>query len=400
MQDGREAAQRCQRRRRRSALTLACGLMATLAAAPTVFAEPNGSDVRAATAPLQNVGTGGVRLRVPVDELASDGNRVAYRFCRELIAVWKPGTRTGSRIGPAASFTCPTPHTPRLPYSLTLSGHRLAWATNEGGIQSNSGLWLVQLAQPARVELVAYLSGCCRGDPLGEGRFGYVVGQRGLLAFSRWQVCGDIGAPPCPAGTPRKVIAATLQRILKPPASGNCLGRPWPCRQIGSEAGMLEPLSAHSGRVAVRLPDGSLRVVSATGATLLSLPGLAGLTHAAELWKRHLVVLSRRNLLHFDVTSGRRLHSWPVPTAFPGGGGHCGRIPCRNLQFRLEDLAHGRVAYVQQNKVHVLRLRDGRDVVVANGTTARFVDSGLVYAYETTGAWPGGVHWIPLSRLP
>jgi hypothetical protein len=141
-------------------------------------------------------------------------------------------------------------------------------------------------------------------------------------------------------------------------------------------------------------------VVGSTGASLFTLPGLAGLTHAAELWKRHLVVLSRRNLLHFDVKARRQLHSWPVPTAFPGGGGYCGRIPCQTLQFRLEDVARGRVAYVQQKKVHVLRLRDGRDVVVANGTTARFVDSGLVYAYETTGAWPGGLHWIPFSRLP
>jgi len=69
-------------------------------------------------------------------------------------------------------------------------------------------------------------------------------------------------------------------------------------------------------------------------------------------------------------------------------------------RFRLEDVARRRVAYVQQNKCTSLRLRDGHDVVVANGTKARFVDSGLVCSYETTGAWPPGLHWIPWSRLP
>jgi hypothetical protein len=379
---------------------LLLAFLAAIAAVPAVFAQSNRVDFQAAAAPLQNVGTRGVRLRFPVNELASDGNWVAYRICRQLIAVWKPGTRTGSRIGPPANFTCPPPGTPHHTYSVALSGKRVAWAVNSGGIQSNSELHVAQLARPAVIELVAYLNGCCRGDPLGEGRFGYLVGQRGMLAFTRWQVCGDISAPACAPGTQRKVVAASIQRILKPPAPGSCPGRPWPCRQIGSAPGRLEPLSAHSGRIALRLPDGSLEVVDSNGASVFALPGLAGLTHAAELWKRHLVVLSRRNLLHFDVKTRRQLHSWPVPTAFPGGGGFCGRIPCQTLQFRLEDLARRRVAYVQQNKVHILRLRDGHNVVVANGTNARFVDSGLVYSYETTGAWPAGLHLIPWSRLP
>jgi hypothetical protein len=60
----------------------------------------------------------------------------------------------------------------------------------------------------------------------------------------------------------------------------------------------------------------------------------------------------------------------------------------------LEDVARGLAVYVLDGEVHLLRLRDGADRVVAVGTLARFMDAGLVYA-------DGARIWItPFERLP
>jgi NADPH-dependent 2,4-dienoyl-CoA reductase/sulfur reductase-like enzyme len=60
----------------------------------------------------------------------------------------------------------------------------------------------------------------------------------------------------------------------------------------------------------------------------------------------------------------------------------------------LEDVARGLAVYVLDGEVHLLRLRDGADRVVAAGTLARFMDTGLVYA---DGA---RIRMTPFARLP
>jgi hypothetical protein len=60
----------------------------------------------------------------------------------------------------------------------------------------------------------------------------------------------------------------------------------------------------------------------------------------------------------------------------------------------LGGLSHGLAAYVVDREVHVLRIADGADRVVAPGTLARFMDAGLVYA---DGA---RVRFVPYERLP
>jgi hypothetical protein len=74
-------------------------------------------------------------------------------------------------------------------------------------------------------------------------------------------------------------------------------------------------------------------------------------------------------------------------------------VPCSAQLLTLEDAAGGLVAYTLQGEVHVLRLSDGRDVVVAPGTRAQFVSTGLVYAYESTGAWPYGLRWLTSAQI-
>jgi hypothetical protein len=371
------------------------GLVSTLIASPA-RSSPSAPTLQPAT-PLVNVGTRGVQLKHPVQYLAADGNRIAYSFCGQLVAWWRPGTRAGGRFGPPAQFTCPPPGSPENGYSLTVAGGHVAWAVNYGGIQTNSWIRVVAFAKPTSVMIVAYQPACCRGDVLGEGRMGFVVGQGPLLAFTRWELCGDIGGTPCGIGS-RAIVGSTLYTVPLPPAAGTgCPNQPFGCTQIGNAPSLVRSVSADSGRLALLRADGSLSVVNASGGFPSIYPAtLYGQIVAAELSGSDVVLLTQGTLRHFDAT-GFLQHTWPVANVTSGGP--CQRLPCPQQMLTLEDAAGGLVAYTLQGEVHVLRLSDGRDVVVAQGTRARFVSSGLVFAYESTGAWPYGLRLLTSAQI-
>ena len=69
--------------------------------------------------------------------------------------------------------------------------------------------------------------------------------------------------------------------------------------------------------------------------------------------------------------------------------------------LRLVDAAHGLVAYILSGKLHLLRLRDGRDVREArvDVTDARFSDTGLFYSFKTAGPWQGHIRFVPWRQL-
>ena len=377
-------------------LCVLVGLAAFAAASAHADQRP---EVLQSPAPLFNVGTNGVRLKQPVEYLAADGGRVAYSFCGQLVAWWAPGSRTGGRFGPPAQFTCPPPSSPERVYSLAVAGGQVGYAVNYGGIQTNSWIKVVSFAQPANVRIVASQTACCRGSVLGEGRMGFVVGQGTLLAFTRWQLCGDPGtSPPCGIGS-AAIVASSLYSLPLPPAGGStCPSEPFQCTQIGTAPSLVGALSADSGRLALLRSDGSLAVIDASGAPVSIYAATSwGPTLAAELAGSDLVQLTQGTLRQFDATTGLVRRTWPVANVTSGG--ICRRLPCAPQLLTLEDAASGLVAYTLQGMVHVLRLTDGRDVVLAAGTTARFVASGLVYAYRGTGAWPAGLRLVRSAQI-
>jgi hypothetical protein len=269
---------------------------------------------------------------------------------------------------------------------------------NYGGIQTNSWIKVVAFAQPANVKIVAYQPACCRGEPIGEGRMGFVVGQGSVLVFTHWQLCGDPGAASCGIGS-RAVVASSLYSVPLPPSAGaTCPNQPFQCTQIGTAPSLVGAISADSGRLVLLRSDGSLAVISASGA-LVSIYNAAlwGRTLAAELAGGDLVQLTQGTINHFDALTCLLRHAWPVANVTSGG--ICRRVPCSAQLLTLEDAAGGLVAYTLQGEVHVLRLSDGRDVVVAPGTRAQFVSTSLVYAYESTGAWPYGLRWLTSAQI-
>jgi len=60
----------------------------------------------------------------------------------------------------------------------------------------------------------------------------------------------------------------------------------------------------------------------------------------------------------------------------------------------LEDVSHGLATYTYNGQLHLLRLGDGADRAVAEGTLARFTGTGLAYV---DGA---RIRLTPYSQLP
>jgi hypothetical protein len=63
------------------------------------------------------------------------------------------------------------------------------------------------------------------------------------------------------------------------------------------------------------------------------------------------------------------------------------------------DAARGLVAYTLAGKLHLLRLRDGRNKVVAPAEDARF-GSKVFYAYSAQGPWVSRIRFVPWAALP
>ena len=256
---------------------------------------------------------------------------------------------------------------------------------------------MVVLGQPHTLTIPAQFSQCCRGFP-DPDRIGDVYGDGSFIAFSSRQKCGDLGAPACPSGAPKTLLNQTVWRLRRPPFQAHCVTGPGPCVQIARRNGVLEPLSVDSGRVVLRRSNGSLVVRTSSGGLVRRFPGLAGRARAAELMGSRLVVLVPGRVLEFSLATGVRLSRRTVPNV--PSAGVCGVTPCAPVALRLVDASRGLVAYIHSGDLHVLRLRDGQDSVVAAATDARFGDTGLFYAFTGAAPWPARIRFVPWGNLP
>jgi WD40 repeat protein len=165
--------------------------------------------------------------------------------------------------------------------------------------------------------------------------------------------------------------------------------------------GEADLLALDDGRLAVEpVPCGSARYCGAgTTVSVFSRGGRirtfvvdGGPVLGAALEGPRLVVLQRKQLTVFDVGSGHRRATWPVQLGFRSAA-------------ELEDAAGDLVLYVVGAAIHVLRISDGRDVVIRtpNATEpvfARLVPSGLFYAFNVAYAKrPGRLAFVALSAL-
>jgi hypothetical protein len=351
--------------------------------APAWTRPPNGVRYRAAEAVPPAILPEELRLRAPVDQLAADGDRLAFSACRS-VGLWHPIQRTAEVVR-VESPLCTTSFL-RV-YSLALAGTEVTFATDEGGIQENIDLTTAGVP-------IAQRHGT-RGDGLG---IGWAVGHTSLQVFSTFALRCRPGVTPCAFET----VSQSIWRVLDPGSAGRCPtfdGR-GPCREIARAEGELVPLAVDSDRIVARRADGTIALLAADGTDLLALPFAPGEALGAELAGDDLVVLVEGELRDYDASTGVLLRAWPLPRV--PSGGPCGleRGMCGDPALRLEDAARGLAAYVLDGQLHLLRLADGRDVAIAAATAAQLEETGLFYAYAGDPPYPGRIRFVPFERLP
>ncbi len=286
--------------------------------------------------PVDGVFAGG-----PVQELAADGGRVAFIACGGVSA-WTPAT--GAVVAVERAPDCRASFSRGHAYSLGLAGDRLVWLDKGWGLSFQWSAREATLGAPPIDIGSGY--GDLGGPP--TSGLGTSVGAGSLLVVSGWTLRYANGA--------MVVDNQTIERV----DAGGC-----PCAALSSSPGPYTPLDVDAGRIVVS-GENETRILAADGTNLLSLPVP---TLAAQLSGSTLVLAAGGQLRVYDAGTGELLAAWPLPAEPAGhdcdsyGDPSCGE-PARLV---LGDVAHGLAAYVLDGQVHLLRLADGADRLVAPG---------------------------------
>lgn len=316
--------------------------------------------------PVTGVFAGG-----PVQKLAADAGRVVYAACGR-ISTWTADTGATATIAGAvgecfAAFTRSS-HVG----SIAIADDRVLWWWADLGLGFGWSMREARIgAQP--IEL-AHGSGSLGVTP-SDGT-GTALGSGSLLTMSSWKLRYDNGV----------VVGEQGIKRVDP---GGC-----PCPTISGTPGPYTPLDVDQNRIVVSGTN-ETRVLSSDGEVLLTVPGP---TLAAQLNGSELVIASGNQLQVYNVGDRSLEARWPMPAAPIGHDCDFYADPsCLGNPFAkitLEDVVHGFATYIYAGQVHLLRLSDGADRVVAYGTLARFMTDGLVYA---DGA---RIYLTPYDRLP
>jgi hypothetical protein len=339
-----------------------------------------------------------LRLSQPLAGLAADGPRAAFAFCNQLVGTWRPGATNVTRLGPLAQWKCPPPRGLEREFSIAFAGDRVAWAVSAGGNTYTNIVWLVVLGHPHTLTLAAETDYCCRGLDPDPNRMGDVYGAGGFMVFSSRVKCGDLGAPSC-SGSTRTLLSQTMWKLRRPPSAAQCVNKPGPCQQLTTAApsATLRPLSVSGGRVLL-LNNGVLELRNASGAVTRQFGAVAAVMRGADLMDNRVLVLVPAALRVYNARTGALVRTRPLPNV--PSAGICGMAPCSTVALQMLDAARGLVAYTLNGKLHLLRLRDGRNRVVGAAEDARFGSRGLFYAYSAPAPWVSRVRFLPWAALP
>lgn len=331
-----------------------------------------------------------LEAKSPIDEVAADGTRVAFRTCHE-VGVWTSGARSFVELHHEWPL-CTDFQRGRI-WGPVVTGDIAGYGTACCNMGQQASLALFHLGGNERTS-IAGPGGAAPGPP----GIGFVLGHGPLLVFSIWsRGCNGPGTLcPDPLGS------QTLWRLPLPFTDGACAGAfgtpAPPCVKLSE--GPVVPLAIDDSRVVVRTAGGAVVVLDANGRELLSLAFGASEETAAAITGSDLVVLVAGALRDYDAATGKLLHEWTVPRVTIGG--FCGIFfeRCGTPTLRLADAARGLAAYILDGQLHLLRLRDGADVVVAHATAAQLEAAGLFYAHEGAYPYVGRVRFVPFDRLP
>jgi sugar lactone lactonase YvrE len=293
------------------------------------------------------------------------GGTAGFRGPLGPIVVWDPVRGTSSRL--------PIPGCGRA-YEVTLSGVMFVaggvmYRCDEFGIAygADETLRLVRPGERGASEIIHASGGEFSGSLLGG-----LAGDGNAIAFDEGMF-----------GTTAHGVDTLRSRIWKATGARKTIVRTF--------SGDATVASFDGGRLAVLRDGRGVSVLFRDGSTRTFAFGPPRVRGAALDGARLLVIQGTR-LIVLDMRSGRRIASWPVRRGFG---------PTPELEGAQGDLA----AYVVGVAVYVVRLSDGREIVLdapnATGPVfARFVPSGLFYSFNDSYAKrPGRLVFVARSQL-
>ena len=301
-----------------------------------------------------------VATATPVAALSADGTRVAFvpnaraADCSHA-AVWTPGENSIAR------FVLPAPCRPEVPRvrEIAVAGARVAWTSS---FEENKGECSVAL-KSATLESPQSL--WLHGD--GPNRDGCVLdyyharGDGEVLVFNDGSRVVRIGGgrETCQQSSRGTGICSTLRR---------------------NQAGSVDSVSG--ALIAVRRPA-AVTVLDDRGQVVRTLPFSPADVRAARLDGGRLVVWRFSVLEVYDVATGARVGSQPVPVG-----------------FRLRDVDGGVAVLVGGDAIALLRLADGASRTLSPGRApvlAELEPTGIYYSYAT-GDGGGRVAFLPRAE--
>jgi hypothetical protein len=304
-----------------------------------------------------------LRTPAPIVDLSADGSRAAVVSGDVLcgpIAIWSP---RGSASWIPGSSECGDGSMEEF----VLAGTRVAWTVETD--TNNLDYTDLETGTPGRQALRVTSTDHNEGDYLGN-----LAGDGPLLVYNTWR-----GGFRWEGGR----VAPRLWRVVGERAAG--------ARLVLAGPDALDVVAVGAGRIAVLRPDGRLVLLDSKGKRLsafrLGRQGVEAVTLTGSI----LVVLRGKTVEVRDATTGTVKHCWPAASS--------------SGAIELED-AHGNFAvYVAGIAIHLLRLSDGRDLVLAiakqaGPAHAELEPERLYYSYNETGsAKPGRVAFVPYREL-
>ncbi len=305
-----------------------------------------------------------------ISSLAMDGARVAYAVrggstCTRVF-VWNVRTRAGAVISGRGTCGADSTSTGGGVTEIAVADTRLAWLVNEGGnTESDDTLYTASLPAPQEVRVATALrTGDVDGTLTGRWLGGLVAGgDRIALNQFTTDASGTVST-----GALRRLDGRRLVTIA-----------------AGTTA--LHASSLDQRRVAVLRPDQKLALFDTETSRLILTVSPSSAKEVA-LRKDYLVVLTRtRTLEIFNARTGAVVRTLPVAAG----------------ASRL-DVHGGVAAYAVGRSVHVLRLADGKDRIVATAPRAiaglELEAPGVVYAYNTVKGIKdvGNLAFVPMSK--
>jgi hypothetical protein len=299
-----------------------------------------------------------------------DGPRLAYAVrggggkCTKVF-VWNVVTQSAALVSGKGTCGADSTSTGGGVTEIAVAGTRLAWIVNEGGnTESSDDLYTSSLPgwkerRVASVLRTGNVDGTLTGSWLGG-----LVGGGDRIALNQFTT--DV------SGT---VATAALQRLDVGLAT------------IAAGKATLRATSLDQHRIAVLRSDQKVALYDTDSGHLLLTVSPSSVREVA-LRQDYIVVLTRtRTIELFDARRGGPVRTLPVA---PGAG-------------KL-DVHSGIAVYAVGRNVHVLRLSDGRDTVLATAPRAiqgiEIEAAGIVYSYNTVKGIRdvGNLAFVPMRK--